>query len=72
MCESELKVSPQSLSSSSSWESSALALPGFSTEYQGAAASIGEVGEGDGVGGAAGFALELALAVNPTLSINIC
>lgn len=51
---------------SSSCESSALALPGFSTEYQGAAASIGEVGEGDGVGGATGFvlAVKLSLLIN--------
>lgn len=70
-CENDFKVSPQSLSSSSSCESSALVLPGFSTEYQGAAASGGEVGEGEGVGGAAGFDIEATLAVKPTLWINI-
>lgn len=48
-----------------------MALLEFSTEYQGAAASIGEVGEGDGVGGAAGFDLEVTLVVKPTLWINI-
>lgn len=48
-----------------------MARPESSTEYQGAAASIGEVGEGDGVGGAAGFDLELVLVVIPTFSINI-
>lgn len=55
-----------------------MALPGFRTEYQGVAASIGEVGEGDGLGGAAGFDLEAAgfdleaaLVARPTLSKTI-